>query len=71
MRMLAIHAGEVEQIWVKMKELSHEIKPARIQKGIDAPLSVKITRLRNGTALGVQCSHACMDGKSATVGSAS
>ncbi len=50
--------------FVNIKELSHEIKPARIQKGVDAPLSVKITRLRNGTALGVQCSHACMDGES-------
>ena len=50
--------------YVNIKALSHEIKPARIQKGLDAPLSVKITRLRNGTALGVQCSHACMDGES-------
>lgn len=50
--------------FVNIKELSHDIKPARIQKGIDAPLSVKITRLNNGSALGVQCSHASMDGES-------
>jgi hypothetical protein len=49
---------------VNIKELSHEIKPAQIQKGIDAPLSIKITRLKNGCALGMQCSHACMDGES-------
>jgi len=49
---------------VNIKEFSLEIKPGRLHKGLDAPLSVKITRLKNGTVLGVQCSHACMDGES-------
>ena len=40
------------------------INAGRFSKGLDSPLSVKVTRLKNGTVLGVQCSHACMDGDS-------
>ena len=47
-----------------IKDFSTKIKPARLQKGIDAPLNVKFTQLKNGSVLGVQCSHACMDGDS-------
>jgi hypothetical protein len=47
-----------------IKELSTEIRLGRLKKGIDPPLTVRITRLKSGTALGVQCSHACMDGDS-------
>ncbi len=47
-----------------IKFFSTEVKPARMIKGLDAPLSAKVTRLKNGSVLGVQCSHACMDGDS-------
>lgn len=47
-----------------IKHFSIAINPGRIMKGIDAPLSVKITELKNGAVLGVQCSHALMDGDS-------
>jgi hypothetical protein len=47
-----------------IKYFSTAIKTARLQKGLDAPLSVKLTRLKNGSMLGIQCSHACMDGDS-------
>ncbi|HBR21226.1 MAG TPA: hypothetical protein DD713_01445 [Nitrospiraceae bacterium] len=47
-----------------INHFSVEIKPFRIKRGIDAPLSVKITRLKDGSVLGIQCSHACMDGNS-------
>jgi hypothetical protein len=47
-----------------IKSFSTEIKTARLQKGFDAPLSVKLTSLKNGSVLGIQCSHACMDGDS-------
>lgn len=43
---------------------SSDIKPSRIRRGIDAPLSVKITKLQDGSVLGIKCSHACMDGDS-------
>ncbi len=47
-----------------IKHFSIGINPGRFSKGLDSPLSVKVTRLKNGTVLGVQCSHACMDGDS-------
>ena len=47
-----------------INHFSLAIKTARLQKGLDAPLSVKITELNNGSVLGVQCSHALMDGDS-------
>lgn len=47
-----------------IKDFSITIKPAHLQKGNDAPLSVKYTGLKNGSVLGIQCSHACMDGDS-------
>jgi hypothetical protein len=47
-----------------IKHFSTEIKPSRIQRGIDAPLSIKITRLKDGCVLGIQCSHMLMDGDS-------
>lgn len=43
---------------------STEIKPSRIRRGIDAPLSITITTLKDGSVLGIQCFHACMDGDS-------
>jgi len=43
---------------------STKIKPSRIKRGVDAPLSIKITKLKDGSILGIQCSHACMDGDS-------
>ena len=50
--------------FTNIKEMSTIIKPGRLKKGLDAPLSVKLTRLKDGSVLGVQCSHACMDGDS-------
>ncbi len=47
-----------------IKECTMDIKPIRLRKGLIAPLSVKLTRLKNGSVLGIQCSHACMDGDS-------
>jgi len=47
-----------------IKHFSTEIKPSKIRRGIDAPMSIKITRLEDGSVLGIQCSHACMDGES-------
>jgi len=47
-----------------IKEMSTAIKPAKLKKGLDSPLSVKLTRVKDGSVLGVQCSHACMDGDS-------
>lgn len=47
-----------------IKHFSIGINPGRFSKGLDSPLTVKVTKLKNGTVLGVQCSHACMDGDS-------
>ncbi len=47
-----------------INEFSIRIHPTRFFKGLEAPLSIKVTRLKNGSVLGVQCSHACMDGDS-------
>ena len=47
-----------------IERFSTDIKPSRIRRGIDAPLSVKITKLQDGSVLGIKCSHACMDGDS-------
>jgi hypothetical protein len=35
----------------------------RVRHGKQAPLGVKITRLRDGWVLGVRCAHACLDGR--------
>ncbi len=50
--------------FTNINEFSIRIRPARLFKGLEAPLSIKVTRLINGSVLGVQCSHACMDGDS-------
>jgi hypothetical protein len=47
-----------------INHFSMEIRPSKIRRGIDAPLSIKITRLRDGSVLGIQCFHACMDADS-------
>ena len=44
-----------------IKHFSTEIKPSRIRSGVDAPLSIKVTGLRDGSVLGIQCWHGCMD----------
>lgn len=49
---------------VNINHFSTAIKTARLQKGLDAPFTVKITELKDGSVLGVQCSHALMDGDS-------
>ena len=50
--------------FTNISEMTTAIKPARLMKGLDSPLAVKLTRLEDGFVLGVQCSHACMDGDS-------
>jgi hypothetical protein len=47
-----------------INQFSIGINPGRFSKGLDSFLSVKVTRLKNGSVLGVQCTHACMDGDS-------
>jgi hypothetical protein len=47
-----------------IKQFSIGVNPGLFSKGLDSPLSVKVTRLKDGSVLGVQCSHACMDGDS-------
>jgi hypothetical protein len=44
-----------------IKQFSIGVNPGLFSKGLDSPLSVKVTRLKDGSVLGVQCSHACMD----------
>lgn len=41
-----------------------EIKPSKIRRGIDPPMSIKISNLKDGCVLGIKCSHMCMDGDS-------
>jgi len=50
--------------FTNIAEMTTVIKPARLMKGLDSPLTVKLTGLEDGFVLGVQCSHACMDGDS-------
>jgi len=59
-----ISIKDVDNIKNPIKHFSTEIKPSRIKKGIDPPMSIKITMLKDGCVLGVQCSHMCMDGDS-------
>jgi len=47
-----------------INDFSIKINPAKIKKGLEAPLSIKITKLKDGYVLGMQCSHALMDGDS-------
>jgi NRPS condensation-like uncharacterized protein len=47
-----------------IKHFSIEIKPPKIKRDIDPPMSIKITTLKDGCVLGIQCSHMCMDGDS-------
>ena len=49
---------------ISRKDYSTELNIQRVKSGRDAPLSVRITRLSDGYVLGVQCSHACLDGNS-------
>ncbi|KYK20049.1 hypothetical protein AYK25_09160 [Thermoplasmatales archaeon SM1-50] len=47
-----------------INHFTSEIKPPKIMRGIDPPMSIKITKLKNGCVLGIQCSHMLMDGYS-------
>ena len=47
-----------------IKHFTSEIRPPKIKRGIDPPMSIKITKLKNGYVLGIQCSHMLMDGDS-------
>ncbi len=50
--------------FTNINEMTTGIKPARLMKGLDSPFTVKLTRSKDGSVLGLQCSHACMDGDS-------
>ena len=47
-----------------IKHFTSKITPSKIKRGIDPPMSIKITKLKNGYVLGIQCSHMLMDGDS-------
>jgi len=53
--------GDIEK---PIEFFGHNIKGSKIKKGIDPVMSVKVTKLKNGTVLGVQCSHGAFDGDS-------
>ena len=55
---------EINKIKDPIKHFSTVIKPPKIKRGIDPPMSIKITKLKDGCVLGIQCSHMCMDGDS-------
>ena len=57
----------IKDVYKMKKPINHfssEIKPSKIKRGIDPPMSIKITKLKNGCVLGIQCSHMLMDGDS-------
>lgn len=43
-------------------QLSNPMNKGRVKRGDEAPVSVRLTRLRDGAALGVRCGHGCLDG---------
>ncbi|MFN2299106.1 MAG: acyltransferase [Anaerolineales bacterium] len=49
---------------INRREFSTGLSLSRVKGGRDAPLSVKVTRLADGYVVGIQCSHACLDGNS-------
>ena len=59
---LSIYA--IQNTPISIQHFSTKIHPSKIQRGIEAPLSIKITTVKDGYVLGIQCSHACMDGQS-------
>lgn len=42
---------------------SAPLPPSQVRRGRAAPLNVTLTELRDGTVLGVRCTHACLDGR--------
>ncbi len=40
------------------------LRKARVKKGKQAPMVVRITELADGAVLGIRCTHACLDGAS-------
>jgi NRPS condensation-like uncharacterized protein len=59
-----LSVADVHKMDDLIKHFSTEIKISEIKRGNEAPMSVKVTKLRNGYVLGIQCFHACMDGNS-------
>jgi hypothetical protein len=47
---------------VDATRLAHRSSPALIRRGLAPLLAVKLTQLRDGCALAISCSHACLDG---------
>jgi shikimate O-hydroxycinnamoyltransferase len=45
-----------------INSFSTEIVTEKFMRGQDPPLTVRITRLKDGSVLGIRCSHACIDG---------
>ena len=59
-----LSVADVHRMTSPEKHFSTELNLPRINRGMDAPLSVKVTGLKDGTVLGIQCLHACLDGSS-------
>lgn len=43
---------------------SEKLPMSRVKRGHTAPMTVRVTPLRDGTVLSLRCSHACLDGSS-------
>ena len=41
---------------------STPLSPSKIRHGTEAPMTVKLTKLANGSVIGIRCSHSCLDG---------
>jgi len=61
---LDLSIKDVYNIKNPIRHFSTDIKPPKIKRGLDPPMSIKITKLKDGYVLGIQCSHMCMDGDS-------
>jgi Transferase family. len=57
-----IKLEELRKMRSPLDKFGAEIKIPAFEKGEAAPLTVTLTHLADGAALGVQCAHACMDG---------
>lgn len=47
-----------------VEQFSSKISIAKLKRGLDSPMMVKVTCFRDASILSVSCSHACMDGDS-------
>jgi hypothetical protein len=61
---ISLHSLQKSKDSDLIKHFSTPLATSRIKRGIDPLLTVKVARLRDASVLGVQCAHACMDGRS-------